>query len=179
MTQTPAESLVTIDSINLKGAAAGAGLKVGDPIISIDGVTPTSPGHGATLLKSAVGEVLIIVRREAAEKASRPATDDENMYRRRARAGLAAESAQGSLAGDAALRGVLPGQHAHLPRGMPQEQAAPATAYPAVDLSDNLFVRRAREGLAHAAAEKASPAQQLHGVQMQPAGVGKLVSGVV
>ena len=55
---------VKIDSLTSKGAAQSAGLQVGDTVISINGKAVTSPTHGATLLKAAVGEVKIIVTRE-------------------------------------------------------------------------------------------------------------------
>ena len=45
------------------GAAAGAGLTVGDLVESINGEKVTSSAQGATLLTSAVGEVKIIVTR--------------------------------------------------------------------------------------------------------------------
>ena len=61
---TGAAPPVTVNALDPAGAANGAGLQVGDTIISINGENVTSCTHGAALLKAAVGEVKIVVTRQ-------------------------------------------------------------------------------------------------------------------
>ena len=63
MQSVPNASTVEIGAVSPSGAAAGAGLTVGDLVESINGEKVTSSAQGATLLRSAVGEVKIIVTR--------------------------------------------------------------------------------------------------------------------
>ena len=63
MQSVPNTSTAEIGAVSPTGAAAGAGLTVGDRVESINGKKVTSSAHGATLLASAVGEVQIIVTR--------------------------------------------------------------------------------------------------------------------
>ena len=55
---------VKIHSIDPERAAAGAGLNVGDKVISINGDTVTSHTHGPMLFKAAVGDVQVMVARQ-------------------------------------------------------------------------------------------------------------------
>ena len=55
---------VKIHSIDPERAAAGAGLNVGDKVISINGDTVTSHTHGTMLFKAAVGDVQVMVARQ-------------------------------------------------------------------------------------------------------------------
>jgi hypothetical protein len=57
-------SAVKIHSIDPERAAAGAGLNVGDKVISINGDTVTSHAHGTMLFKAAVGDVQVMVARQ-------------------------------------------------------------------------------------------------------------------
>ena len=54
----------SVYSIDPERAAAGAGLNVGDKVISINGDTVTSNTHCTTLFKAAVGDVQLMVARQ-------------------------------------------------------------------------------------------------------------------
>lgn len=53
---------VKIAALGSEGAAKGAGLQVGDIVVSINGENVTSHTHGTSLFKAAVGEVKIVTR---------------------------------------------------------------------------------------------------------------------
>ena len=64
ITSVGAAPPVMVKALDPAGAANGAGLQVGDTIISINGENVTSYTHGAALLKAAVGEVKIVFTRQ-------------------------------------------------------------------------------------------------------------------
>ena len=46
-----------VSSISPGGLAEAAGVRVGDTVVTIAGVTPSSTSHGTTLLKKSAGNV--------------------------------------------------------------------------------------------------------------------------
>ena len=76
----PAGALVKIVALVEGGAAKGAGMKVGDAIMSVNGVAPTSQDHAASLIRSTVGEVKVVVVRRDDGASAPPAVGEARAF---------------------------------------------------------------------------------------------------